>query len=233
MSRSTTPSAWRRRVQRRRSYRHRAPDHPRCWQRLQAQRQGRARARRADAVRRRCHRGAFAGAGAAGADRRADQRQAQEPPPRAGGCRRDRGALPAPPRGRTEAARRRAEPRPDRRRARAACGHRSPQLARQAKQAARYRAIGAELRGRRVCCSGCGGAMPMRRGCPARRSAHRAVRGRPRGGRRARGDGGARPRGGRPCRPCARRRRSRPLSCNGSTWSATASTPKRHGRPRR
>jgi chromosome segregation protein len=36
-------------------------------------------------------------------------------------------------------------------------------LARQAKQAARYRAIGAELAQRRACCSGCAGAMPMRR----------------------------------------------------------------------
>jgi chromosome segregation protein len=52
-----------------RSHRHRAPDHPRRGQRLQAQRQGRARARCADAVRRCLHRGAFARAGAAGPDR--------------------------------------------------------------------------------------------------------------------------------------------------------------------
>ncbi len=88
----------------------RPPDHPRCRLRLQGQRQGCARPRHPDAVCRCLDRGDLARAGAPGPDQRADQRQAQEPPPRAGGSRRDFRPLPAPPRGRAEAPLDRAEP---------------------------------------------------------------------------------------------------------------------------
>ncbi len=113
-------------LQRGRSAGDRAADHPRRRLGLQGQRPRRAGARRADAVRRRLDRRAFAGAGAAGADQRADQRPAQgaaADPGRGGG---DLGALCAPPRGRAEAEGGRGEPvagrRRDRAAGRAACG---------------------------------------------------------------------------------------------------------------
>ena len=77
-SSSTTPNASRPRAfNDSRHARDRPPHHPRRGLGLQGQRQGRPRARRPDAVRRRLDRRAFPRARPAGPDLRADQRQAR------------------------------------------------------------------------------------------------------------------------------------------------------------
>ena len=104
-------------LQRRRRARDRPADHPRGGLGLPRQRPRGAGARRADALRRRLDRGAVAGAGAAGADLRADQRPAQGAAADPGGGGRDLRPLPAAARGGAEAARDRDQPRAGRRRA--------------------------------------------------------------------------------------------------------------------
>ena len=145
-----------------------------------------AGARRRDAVRRRLDRGDLAGAGPAGADRRADQRPAEGAAahPRGGG--RHLRPLPAPARGRAEAARDRGEPRPRRRRAR---GARHP--AREPRPAGA--AGGALPRDRRGAAPGRGAAGLARTGTTPRRPAPRPP-----------------PRSPPPSAPPARRRPRRP-----------------------
>ena len=92
------------RLQRSGPDRDRAADHARCRIGLQGQYQGRAGARRADALCRCLDRRAIARAGAARPDFRTDQRQAQEPPPHSGRGGGHFRPVSAPPRGGTAAA---------------------------------------------------------------------------------------------------------------------------------
>ena len=91
------------RLQRFRDHRGHPPHRARQGLDLQDQRPRGARARRATAVRRRLHRRALAGDGAAGADRRDHRRQARGAPAGAGGGRRRRRPAFAPARGGTAA----------------------------------------------------------------------------------------------------------------------------------
>ncbi len=91
-----------------------APDRTRSGIGLSNQWPRRARSRRADPVRRRRHRRAFAGAGAPGQDRRNHSGQTRTAPPRAGRCRRRRRPSCPPPRGRIAPQGRRNQPYPRR-----------------------------------------------------------------------------------------------------------------------